>query len=197
MKPIFLPLLVLMSFSNLFGQTQPETDSPIKNQFEEIIKKSSNYKSYEVVKQETMYGLRDNTLKRIDGLKGKIEEGNRAIDSLNGELSQLNSKLSSVQAELDAANSEKASISFFGVPTGKTTYKTTMWGIVIVLGLLLALFIYKFKNSDLLTKEAQKNQAETEAEFEEFRQKALEKQQELGRKLQDERNKKIKSVNTP
>jgi len=73
--------------------------------------------------------------------------------------------------------------------TNKGTYQTTMWVIILALVLILLFFIYKFKNSNVLTKEARKNLAENEAEFEEYRKTALEKQQKLGRMLQDEKNK--------
>ena len=68
-----------------------------------------------------------------------------------------------------------------------------MWVIVFALVLILVFFIYKYKQSNVLTKEAKKNLAENEAEFDEYRKKSLEKQQKLGRQLQDEKNKQNKN----
>ncbi|MGB0950114.1 MAG: tRNA (guanine-N1)-methyltransferase, partial [Marinirhabdus sp.] len=75
----------------------------------------------------------------------------------------------------------------------KTTYKTIMWSIVTVLALLLLFFIYKFKNSHTVTKHAGLKLAETEAAFEAHRQKTLDRDSELRRKLQDEINKNRKT----
>jgi hypothetical protein len=50
-------------------------------------------------------------------------------------------------------------------------------------------FMYKFSNSNLLTKEAKHNLAEVEQELSQFRKKTLEKEQKLRRQLQDEINK--------
>ena len=49
--------------------------------------------------------------------------------------------------------------------------------------------MYKFYNSNTVTKEAQNNLTDVEQEFELHRKKSLEKEQKLRRKLQDEINK--------
>jgi len=64
-----------------------------------------------------------------------------------------------------------------------------MWGIIGVLAVLWLFFAYKFKSSNSITKEANTKLAETEQEFEEHRKRALEREQQVRRKLQDEINK--------
>ncbi|MGB8374852.1 MAG: hypothetical protein WCE57_05990, partial [Salegentibacter sp.] len=64
-----------------------------------------------------------------------------------------------------------------------------MWGIVALLVVALLFFIYRYKSSNATTKEANQRLRETEKEFDAYRAKALEKEQRLGRQLQDERNK--------
>jgi uncharacterized damage-inducible protein DinB len=63
-----------------------------------------------------------------------------------------------------------------------------MWGIILVLIIALLIFIYRFKKNHSQTTEARQNLSTTEKEFEAYRAKALEKEQRLGRQLQDERN---------
>ena len=53
----------------------------------------------------------------------------------------------------------------------------------------LGFFIMQFKNSNSQTQVAKQNLKIAEDELEELRRKALEKEQKLGRMLQDERNK--------
>lgn len=64
-----------------------------------------------------------------------------------------------------------------------------MWSIIGGLFVLLLFFIYKFKNSNAVTKQAKKSLEETEEEFEEHRKIALEREQKVRRQLQDEINK--------
>ena len=81
------------------------------------------------------------------------------------------------------------------MPLTKGTYMAMMWGIVAILILALVFFIYKFKNSNAVTKEAKKRLDDTEKEFDTYKKKALEKEQRLGRLLQDEKNK-VNKMNT-
>ena len=63
-----------------------------------------------------------------------------------------------------------------------------MWGIVATLIIALLFFIFRFNKRNTQTTEAKNNLLQTEKEFEDYRAKALEKEQRLGRLLQDERN---------
>ncbi|MCB0431897.1 MAG: tRNA (guanine-N1)-methyltransferase, partial [Mangrovimonas sp.] len=67
-----------------------------------------------------------------------------------------------------------------------------LWGIIGILLALLGFFIYKFKNSNTITKESKKALADIELEFEEHRKVALEREQKVRRQLQDELNKQKK-----
>ncbi|MEX0314527.1 MAG: tRNA (guanine-N1)-methyltransferase, partial [Allomuricauda sp.] len=55
--------------------------------------------------------------------------------------------------------------------------------------LFLLLFIYRFRNSNVLTSQAKEALADLEKEFEEHRRRALEREQKISRQLQDELNK--------
>ena len=53
----------------------------------------------------------------------------------------------------------------------------------------MIIFIYRFKNSNTVTKSAKKSLAEIEEEYEDHRRNALEREQKVRRQLQDELNK--------
>jgi len=69
-----------------------------------------------------------------------------------------------------------------------------MWSIIGILLSGLLLFIFRFKNSNTLTRQAKIKLDELELDFEDYKRKALEKEQKLGRQLQDERNKLLKQT---
>jgi len=71
----------------------------------------------------------------------------------------------------------------------KTGYNILMWTIIAALFALLLFFVYKFKNSNTITKDAKRAREEMEEEFEEHRKTALEREQKVRRQLQDELNK--------
>ena len=80
-------------------------------------------------------------------------------------------------------------MALLGMQTSKTNYNVIMWSIIAALTAFLLFFIYKFKNSNSLTKEAKHKLEEVETEFEEHRRTALEREQKVRRQLQDELNK--------
>ena len=72
-------------------------------------------------------------------------------------------------------------------------WKNALQLINYAINLNLNIFIFKFKRSNTLTKEAQEKLIDTEAEYDTHRQNALEREQQLRRKLQDELNKQKKA----
>ena len=141
------------------------------------------------VKYRARYWL----LSKFNWVKPIFSVSNKTIEEQKLKIENLKAELNNTQNNLNQVTEEKDQISFFGIATDKGTYQTIMWVIVFALVLILVFFIYKYKQSNVLTKEAKKNLAENEAEFDEYRKKSLEKQQKLGRQLQDEKNKQNKN----
>ena len=104
-------------------------------------------------------------------------------------LEDLNNELANTKTELTNTISEKDSMQLFGMPMTKPNYSLVLWSIVGILSALLLFFIYKYRNSNSVTKQAKMSLAETEEEFEEHRRIALEREQKVRRQLQDEINK--------
>ncbi|WP_108868266.1 tRNA (guanine-N1)-methyltransferase [Aquimarina aquimarini] len=165
----------------------------IKGQFDMVIKKSGKYQEYKVVKLIWLNKLKSNTIDSIKTLESKLNTTNQKIDEQKATITNLEESLAKVNGNLTTVTQEKDSISFFGAGLTKSSYKTIMWVIVGVLLALLSFFVYKFKNSNAITLQARKTLAETEAEFEEHRRRALEREQKVMRKLQDEINKQRKA----
>lgn len=192
-KSFFSFFLILFLSGSAFAQEEDsqeqEKDNSINTQFTEMIDGANNYQEYKVVKLFKLNQLQKNTVKEIEGLNKTIKASADTIQNQRKEVAKLQQELKKTNGDLTNVTQEKDDIQFLGMSTNKGTYQTTMWVIILTLVLILLFFIYKFKNSNVLTKEARKNLAENEADFEEFRKMSLEKQQKLGRMLQDEKNK--------
>ena len=119
----------------------------------------------------------------LAGTKQKVTSQNTEINELKGALKNTNDNLTNVTMEKD-------NIKLLGIPLTKSSYNTILWSIIIGLVLFLLFFIYRFKNSNSVTKQANKSLAEIEEEFFAFKTIALEREQKVRRELQDEINKK-------
>lgn len=189
----------LLTF-NSFSQTNTEqkeeklslNSGSIDNQFEFVIRRSNSWQDYKTVKKTWLYTLKSHTLDSLKAVHKDLADTQIVVKNQEKEIADLKLNLSNTQTDLDQTNLEKNNMSLFGLQMSKSNYNVLMWSIIGGLLALLLLFIYKFKNSNAITREARKNLADTEIEFEEHRKTALEREQKVRRQLQDEINKQRK-----
>jgi len=193
MKKKLITLLPLLLFTViLFGQEDPQAqpkDNSIEGQFKEVVDGSNNYQEYKVIKKYQINQLRKNILDTVSALESKILTSKTEIDQKAKRIDSLTSKLKTTKEDLSVSKEKENGIQILGVLTEKATYNTIMWSIIILLLVGIGFLFYKFKNSHKVTKDAELKLAETEIDLETHRQKALEREQKLRRKLQDEVNK--------
>ncbi len=177
---------------------EPSLDNgTIESQFEYIFDRSGNYNAegrrYEVVRRLELEKLRENVLDTLSATRNNARQLNATISGQNTTIENLNAKLDETSQQLEAVTEEKDSMSFFGALVSKATYNIILWTIIIGLLLMLLLFIYRFRRSNVLTQEAKIKLSDLENEYEDHRRRALEREQRISRQLQDEINKYKKS----
>ncbi|MFT5893099.1 MAG: preprotein translocase subunit SecF [Dokdonia sp.] len=196
-----LPLLILCLgvLLNVQAQeTQNQDTSPktVIDQYDQVISSSGNYKDgpkrYKVIDRTKLDRYRKQLSDSVTTLKTEITTLNKSIEDQTSEISSLNTNLTNTQKSLEDTNLEKDSMNFFGAQMSKGSYQMMMLSIIGVLFLGLLLFIFRFKSSNTLTFQAKRKLDELELDFDDYKRKALEKEQKLGRQLQDERNKLLK-----
>lgn len=181
---------VIASVFQMNAQTDSlKTETPIQDEFSALIQESNNYQGYKVVDYDKLIELRNTTRNYITELKEEIIVHKNTVDQQNDEIQKLKSELTSTQEDFNRVSEEKDALMFLGMPFSKGGYKAMMWGIVAALVAILLIIFFRYKSSHAATKDAQQKLDETEKEFDAYRTKALEKEQRLGRMLQDERNK--------
>ncbi len=187
-KALLLIFLFLSYATQMNAQDFNSSETPILDGFTTLIEKSNDYQGYKVVDYNDLVSLKKNTIEFIAFLRNEITTQQNTIDQQKDEISELKANLETTRQNLAAVTAEKDAITFLGIPFSKGSYMALMWGIVAALILALLFFIYRFNKGNIQTSEAKKNLILTEKEFEDYRAKALEKEQRLGRLLQDERN---------
>lgn len=184
-----LPTLLLsISIAYTQNKSVPQ-DVPVLQQFDFVVKESNSFEEYKVIRKTWINSLKASLTDSITNLKSElkaIKSENAAqltaITSSKKEIAQLNN-------QLQALTNEKDSISFLGMGMSKTGYQGLMWFLIGLLTLVALVFAYRFKNANLVTVYAKKELKNLEIEFEEYRKKAIEREQKARRQLQDEINK--------
>lgn len=197
-----LAFIFVFAFSFSQNQTQQDnislSNATIANQFEFLLKKSGDFRGtngqmYEAVKRNMILTLRANTLDSLKTIHKNLANTKAVVKNQAKEISDLKLNLSNTQSDLELTNSEKDSMDLFGIQMSKTGYNALLWSIIIGLLALFLLFVYKFKNSNTITKNARIALSEMEEDFDEHRKTALEREQKVRRQLQDEINKQKKT----
>ncbi len=198
---ILVMAAALLTFGLQFSQAQDEEQEeevslergPIDSQFEYVYKKSGNYradgKRYEVVRTISLDQLRQNVLDTLSGFNTRAAELKATIAGHESTITSLEKKLEDTTNSLAVVTEEKDNMSFLGIAVSKGTYNAILWTVIAGLLILLLFFIYRFRNSNILTQEAKTNLSELETEYEDHRRRALEREQKISRQLQDEINK--------
>ncbi|NJX14609.1 tRNA (guanine-N1)-methyltransferase [Tamlana crocina] len=197
-KSLFFIVFTCLVTFNSFSQNDQEEEKlslnsgSIDNQFEFVIRRSNSWQEYKTVKKTWLYTLKAHTLDSLKAVHKDLAETQAVVKSQAKEIEDLKSNLLNTQDKLEKTNAEKDSMALFGMQMSKGGYNGLMWSIIAGLLALLLLFIYKFKNSNAITRDARKSLAEIEEEFDEHRRTALEREQKVRRQLQDEINKQKK-----
>ena len=192
---LYLALLVsftLNAQNRAVTVTKSLNEGTIENQFDYLIKKSNRYQEFKVVKRAWLNQLKKSVGDSLVSLRKDLNSTKNILTEKQGEIDKLTSSLNTTNKNVVTLNNEKDNINFFGSLISKTLYNTILWSIIAALILALVTYILRFNRSNFVTKEAKDNFSELEREYESHRQRSLEREQQLRRKLQDEINKQRK-----
>ncbi|HWV72980.1 MAG TPA: hypothetical protein VN040_14765 [Pseudosphingobacterium sp.] len=180
--------------------SQPKTVSTLNNslnggtiasQFDYIYNSSNNYQEYKVVKKTSLEKLKNNIVDSLKGMQSKLSNVNTTLSNHDNEVSSLKDSLIQINQELKTTKDQKESFSFLGILLSKGAYNTFVWCLIGILMFALFFYVYRYRQSHAVTAEAKKTLDELKEEFEQHRKKAMEREQKLNRRLQDELNKRF------
>jgi len=200
----FLISLLLLLFVTTIAVSQNNTtqkkegsltSGSIDSQFDYLYKKSPKWtdpntgQRYKTVKVNNLFKFKNNVTDSLKLGRKNLLETQKVVTTQKSEIDALKLELGTTNENLTSVTKEKDSIHFFGTPLSKSGYNTILWSIIAALAALLSLFIIRFKRSNAITVIANNGKNEIESEYEDYRQKAIEREQKLRRELQDELNK--------
>lgn len=194
MKNIFYLILFSFFYFGGFGQAIPPGETSkslsIDQQFEDLYRKSGNYQEYEVAKKVWLLDLQKNIADSLQGLKTELLRLQSEVTRQQNTITDLQNQNSQLQSALTDLQQAQNSIGWLGfIDMHKNYYRLLMWGLLILVSVLFAVFYFKFKAANVHTKNAQNALKELEEEYENHRQRAMEREQKAMRRLQDEINK--------
>jgi hypothetical protein len=189
-----LLISIFLITSSLFSQSNKKyiDTGSVNNQFDYLINKSYEYKNYKSVNINWLHKLKSNVNDSLSTSKKEILSNYTIINTQRNTIDNLKASLKISESNINNLTTEKQSITLLGIQFKKGVFKTILFLIIGILGFLLLFFITKFKQSNSITSQTKLALKEVEEEFEVHRKIALEREQKVMRKLQDELNKQKK-----
>lgn len=186
-RKIFLAGLVVLAGFQL--QAQQAGGQSLQQQFDDMLKQSNRYQDYKVVKIAKLNQYQQNLQDTLDQFRADYSSDQATKANQQRTIDSLQANKLSLETSLQESKAKEEGISFFGTLMKKGTYKMMMWASIGILLLALIALLMGYRNRAAVTKALSLKLSEVEAEFETHRQRSLEREQQIRRKLQDEINK--------
>jgi chromosome segregation ATPase len=178
------------------GQETAATSNSINNQFDYILEKSESYKDLKVVKNQWIQNLKSEVLGSISKIESELNRSRTALEQQSMQLKSLKAKLDKANSELQEYTNSGPSITFLGIQFNKSFFNGLLSFILLGSIVCVAFFAYQIKNMRFQKNHSKSVLDELEQEYQEYKRKAIEREQKISRQLQDELNKK-KSLAAP
>lgn len=182
-------LTVVLAFAFIHQGIAQEDSQSLESQFSNLLDKSNRYQEYKVLKITELNKFQQSISDSVAAFQLLLNNHRNRIAQMEATIDSLKKAQLHLQQELTLAKKKENGMDFFGMIIPKTTYQLILWTLIATLITMVLILAIKFKNSKAITRDSISKLTETEAEFEAHRQKALERDQQLRRKLQDEINK--------
>ena len=177
-------LLTLTFPSLLNAQAVEEEDNTLDKQYETLMKVSTTYQEYKVIKHVRLNAFWKNIQDSILTAKVKQQTLKQEIADLNEELLTTQNNLGEVTSNLEVSNHDRDRIDFIGIPLTKTFYNSLVWGIIFILGGLAVLFFFRFNKSNAITRSTKKEADTLFNEYDNYKKNTRDKELQLKRELQ-------------
>lgn len=209
MKTCFVCSLLLIFWVSVAEAQQPSRSggapaaNSLQQQFNSLKNRSSSYQEnqqqYKVVRLNNLESFWKSVQDTVRAREKQLQQARKGVDQ---ELVQARESLKNQNAELESLKEENAlkeqqvqksahdiaTISVLGVDMPKQTYVILNFALLIILVILVGVMMFLYKNSKQVTDEKKKAFSEIDQEFNEFKQKARERELKVKRELQTEMN---------
>ncbi|MEQ8582873.1 MAG: hypothetical protein RIC30_11955 [Marinoscillum sp.] len=176
--------LCLLLFTVAAASQAGHAQESLKDQYEQIMQKSSTYEQYKVIRQTEIEGFWVNIEDTLRAKSKEITSLQSTIANLQGNIDSLKSDLRKVSARLAESEKTNDGIIFLGIEMEKTAYHILVWVIILILVVAVVLAYGMFVKSNATTSRIKREYEQQRKEFETHRDKSRETQVRLKRELQ-------------
>lgn len=165
------------------------TSGPIDSQFYYLNRISRTQDGMKLIRRPNLDLIQKNITDSLNSFRQELGAKKDSIAGLSIEVRRLNDSIGQARQQLAEAEAKGETISLLGMEFKTGVYQTVIWLIILGLVVFLIILMASMRRNSVIAKEARNNLSDLQNEFDLQRKKALEKEQKLMRRLQDELNK--------
>jgi len=164
-------------------ETPESTDKTLRGQYQYVLSKTYRYQ------QPMIAALWKNVTDSLNVAKNAKKDAEAKLAGQTQSITALQNDVKTKEQVAADATTNRDEIALLGIPMSKTAYNLVMWGLVVVMGVVLAIVFMRTSGATREAKYRSNLYDELNDEFTAFKAKAKDKEMKLARELQTERNK--------
>ncbi len=189
----FYTVFFFLFFSTLLsaqrgGDPASAGEASLQEQYEEMLRVSSNYQQYKTVRVTFLEAFMKNVTDSINTQSRELTTLREKIAGQEARISTLTASVEELGENITTLEAEKDGISLLGIPMSKTTYSIILWTAIIGLLIFALLALGRTRVAVADSREMRAHNEKVTQELEESRKQRLTVEQKLRRQLQDEIN---------
>ena len=189
MKRVFFCIFTLsLLTTSSFAQEKETAQNDLNTQFNNLKEKAETYNDYKVLKESTLDEFWISVEDSLRNLNKKEVENNILISDLTNQIKDLQDASKASQSQFEENEVATTHIQFLGINFSKSTFKILVSVTISALILLIAIGFIQYNHNRRVASQKVADYANLETEYDELKRKSLEKQIQLKRELQTERN---------
>lgn len=185
---ILTVIVGIQAWSQESLQTEEQTVEDLNTQYKMLKQKAETYGEFKVFRVSKLDEFWSSVEDSLAGVRGELNEKAASIESQSSEIEKLNSEAIENEERFQQNEFAATHIEFLGIDFTKSIFIIIMSMLVVGLALILTIGYIQFNHLKRVSTENVTACKKLENEYEELRKKSLEKQIQLKRELQTERN---------
>lgn len=178
-KIIYLGLLLWLCVGSGHAQKAYIQDAGIKEQLNFVEEEASKWQNYVMITDTWFRQLKKNVTDTLDQKNQNIGALETTIASRDSVIGQLNSELEKTKTRLETSEREKNAFQFLGLSMAKPVFISLVLFVFFALLIAIGAALFLFQRSNHTANRTKKDLEKMKEEFEDYRQRARQKYENL------------------
>ena len=178
-KIVYLGLLLWLSVGSGHAQKAYIQDAGIKEQLNVVETEASKWQNYVMITDVWFRQLKKNVSDTLDLKNQNIAELRQTVAARDSVIGQLNGELEKTKTRLETSEREKNAFQFLGLSMAKPVFISLVLFVFFALLIATGAALFLFQRSNHTANRTKKDLEKMKEEFEDYRQRARQKYENL------------------